>query len=84
MSDDKSMPAFPVTVKNISSSKDVVICGQVIKPKDEIAFHGMTLRDYFAAKALAGYRTNHEHLDAETVAYWSYRDADAMLLRRVR
>ncbi len=52
---------------------------------------GMTLRDYFAAKALpdliAGYSRNQgsgPYLDAspDEIAYWAYRYADAMLKAR--
>lgn len=54
---------------------------------------GMTLRDYFAAKALLGYRTfagqwftqyRGEFADPEKIAEWSYRDADAMLAERAK
>lgn len=52
---------------------------------------GMTLRDYFAAKAMpdliAGYSRNQgsgPYLDAspDEIAYWAYRYADAMLKAR--
>lgn len=52
---------------------------------------GMTLRDYFAAKALpdliAGYSRNQgsgPYLDAspDEIAYWAYRYAEAMLKAR--
>ena len=46
---------------------------------------GMTLRDYFAAKALQGMLTN-QHLyqasDARMFAKWAYTQADAMLKAR--
>ncbi|MEN4889168.1 hypothetical protein [Erwinia billingiae] len=53
--------------------------------------NGMTLRDYFAAKALpdliAGYSRNQgsgPYLDAspDEIAHWAYRYADAMLAAR--
>ena len=49
---------------------------------------GMTLRDYFAAKAMEGIlasNTEHEHEDAhifDAIAEASYKQADAMLKRR--
>jgi len=44
---------------------------------------GMTLRDYFAAAALTGYRANRGISAHEgDVARWSYDQADAMLSAR--
>ena len=64
-------------------------------PVPATEYHGMdsrmTLRDYFAAKALpdliAGYSRNQgsgPYLDAspDEIAYWAYRYADAMLKAR--
>lgn len=54
-------------------------------------YKGVTMRDYFAAKALpdliAGYSRNlgsGPYLDAspDEIAYWAYRYADAMLKAR--
>lgn len=50
---------------------------------------GMTLRDYFAAKALSGFiasrRSSHSGEDgAETLAIDAYMVADAMLAERVK
>lgn len=42
---------------------------------------GMTLRDYFAAKALANLYTQHETNPDKTVE-WAYQVADAMLKQR--
>ncbi len=44
---------------------------------------GMSLRDYFAAKAMAAMLSNVylSHTDSE-VARWSYEQADAMLAER--
>lgn len=46
----------------------------------------MTLRDWFAGQALAGYcaRTNAEHLSAETLANQTYIIADAMIAERTK
>lgn len=59
--------------------------------QQHIQQEGMSLRDYFAAKALpdliAGYSRNQgsgPYLDASPneIAYWAYRYADAMLAAR--
>ncbi len=52
--------------------------------KDFSPTHGMTLRDYFAAKAMQGMLCEHEQLpdDNSTLARWSYDIADAMLAAR--
>ena len=42
---------------------------------------GMTLRDYFAAKALANAYTQHDG-NPDKVAEWAYALADAMLKAR--
>jgi hypothetical protein len=42
---------------------------------------GMTLRDYFAAKALANAYTQHDG-NPDKVAEWAYAVADAMLKAR--
>ena len=56
----------------------------IIGPPSEFA-HGMSLRDYFAGQALAGYVTRPESNDYsyEAIAEWSYRAADAMLADRL-
>lgn len=47
--------------------------------------NGMTIRDYFAAKALAGMASQyHEHWTEELVAKCAYELADAMLKERVK
>jgi hypothetical protein len=69
-------PAFPVFHQN-------EITGYI--PPESA---GMTLRDYFAAKAMQGIlasNTEHEHEDAhifDAIAEASYRQADAMLEAR--
>lgn len=58
-------------------------------PANEYAGHGpewgMTLRDYFAAKAVAGYLAHPVGANAEpiVVARWGYEMADAMLAARI-
>lgn len=46
------------------------------------AGRGMTLRDYFAAKALQGMLTAGEDVPNEKLAKWAYDVADAMLAAR--
>ena len=46
---------------------------------------GMTLRDYFAAKAMQGFmanKSNPMHFQPENDANWAYSIADAMLRAR--
>ena len=52
-------------------------------PAGKFQEQGMTLRDYFAGQALAGYMAS-ENTDSTlaTIAEWSYRAADAMLEAR--
>lgn len=80
MEKDTSGPAFPYSGVHKGSDMNYIIDN-----------HGMTLRDYFAAKALpdliAGYSRNQgsgPYLDAspDKIAYWAYRYADAMLKAR--
>ena len=79
MSKDTGGPAFPFEVPDIEMRKDVY------------SYHeGMTLRDYFAAKALPGvlYMVAHGAHDAgnsaENCALEAYKLADAMLVARVK
>ena len=71
---DTSGPAFPTS--------DWDENGRAIK------MHGMTLRDYFAAKAMQGIfasNTTHDHDDADIfdiVAEAAYKQANAMLKAR--
>lgn len=49
------------------------------------AYEGMTLRDYFAAKAMQAAATNQKGADGFTFeqrAEWAYQQADAMLKAR--
>jgi len=48
---------------------------------------GMTLRDYFAAKAMQSLVANpndHQHMTKAQVAEWSYAMADAMIEARAK
>ena len=45
-------------------------------------FKGMTLRDYFAAKAMLGYMADCYDLDPTEIATAAYKQADEMLKAR--
>ena len=69
-----NQPAFPIadpfSIKCPSTEEDALRLR-----------NGMTLRDYFAAKAMQAYLTHQQILgtDLNTVAKWSYNVADTML-----
>jgi hypothetical protein len=46
------------------------------------AYAGMTLRDYFAAKAMQSYITADPNAPEEAISFVAYRMADAMLKAR--
>ena len=65
-----NIPAFPV---------------EMIYTQENEKFNGMTLRDYFAAKAMQGmfdYWDENPHLEFEHIANCSYDMADAMMKAR--
>ena len=68
---DRNTPAFPTERIGVES-------GEVLNYQEE----GMTLRDYFAAKALQGLISTEGAGSAERYAEISYRLADAMLKAR--
>jgi hypothetical protein len=74
-------PAFPGECVRVTRQDDVVI------RQEDIQWPGMSLRDWFAGQALAGYRAKNFNYDVGhdeqgTVAKWAYEDADAMLRAR--
>ena len=52
------------------------------QPHPDPFSHGMTLRDYFAAKAMQGFLTGDYDLYAHEVVQRAYEIADAMLTAR--
>ena len=55
------------------------------QPHPDPFSHGMTLRDYFAAKAMQGYISDPEwriDMDNRATAYCAYKLADSMLKAR--
>jgi len=63
----KNIPAFPV---------------EVIYTQENEKFNGMTLRDYFAAKAMQGLLASNRDLSWRELGALSYDAADAMLKER--
>ena len=49
---------------------------------DIVQYSGMTLRDYFAAKAMQGMMYDASHPAGGVIAEWAYEVADAMLKAR--
>lgn len=79
MSTPKNEPAFPTTGSEYISNSD---------PQPTIGLYGgITIRDYFAAKAIAAvvrgfWNFERTEEDYEEVAKMSYKIADAMLKQR--
>lgn len=72
MKKDKSGPAFP---------QPCTENGYASNTEFEVAGGGMTLRDYFAAKAMAA-SLGARNWDKDSLAEQSYKMADAMLKAR--
>lgn len=71
-------PAFPQI--ETTERLNPTVCGPNVH-----SIGGMTLRDYFAAKAMQAYvTTNYEDcaLNDDKTAAWAYQLADAMLIAR--
>ena len=64
-------PAFPCETLGVDEH------GEYRKP-----YEGMTLRDYFAAKAMQGMMHDVSQPVGEVIAEWAYQVADAMLKAR--
>ena len=63
-------PAFPAGI--LTDDKGMIVGGGL----------GMTLRDYFAAKAMQGMMHDVSQPVGEVIAEWAYQVADAMLKAR--
>jgi hypothetical protein len=77
MSKETGGPAFPQSLTSGPS-------GHVVSSADTDEF-GMTLRDYFAAKAMQAYWNDdslHPSVTKGNAAEWSYAMADAMMEAR--
>ena len=71
-------PAFPGKQKALMIQSEHV----GIASEYEIEHNGMTLRDYFAAKALQGLMHDVDQPHCDYIAQKSYQMADAMLAAR--
>ncbi|KRP79608.1 hypothetical protein TX25_30075 [Pseudomonas lactis] len=76
--EDGRQPAFPVADYDHQTFNPAT----VDEAKRQLS--GMSLRDYFAAKAMQGWTANPLPNDSsiQEVAEWAYRQADAMLAAR--
>lgn len=72
-------PAFPYVLVN-NSSETMNTFGIELAPGKTADFGGMTLRDYFAAKAMQAMIAAHEPQGA--IPGWAYEMADEMLRAR--
>ncbi|MFP2785916.1 hypothetical protein [Enterobacter ludwigii] len=72
-------PAFPYVLVN-NSSDPMNTFGIELAPGKTADFGGMTLRDYFAAKAMQAMIAAHEPQGA--IPGWAYEMADEMLRAR--
>jgi hypothetical protein len=72
-------PAFPSVLewRTTARGDDVTGC-------NDNAHDGMTLRDYFAAKVIAGFASQETTLPDATLARRAYALADAMLAARAK
>lgn len=82
----RNEPAFPQSWEN-DSDKDVPLFGGTVAPGKDVIFFGLTIRDYFAAKAMQAHYTAMVAEDGcdftdSDIAKWSYKAADAMLKER--
>lgn len=97
MSEKSGGPAFPSSIIHEGHSHIVGFLGERIEPGETSNYAGMTLRDYFAAKAMRGMFANDalitrygEHAKANMIApdvlaaTAAYSIADAMLAERAK
>ncbi|OFS73864.1 hypothetical protein HMPREF3173_10285 [Pseudomonas sp. HMSC08G10] len=89
MSKETGGPAFPAQINNGGNAAIKGFNGEEIKPYTFSAYPGMTLRDYFAAKAMHGTMAamdsgERNYTPPETIAKNAYELADAMLAARVK
>lgn len=76
-------PAFPAQWMNPTDVNKVAPNGDVIPPFGLAYLQGMTLRDYFAAKAMPVMLDQHRSCDDIEIAKLAYDMADSMLRQRV-
>lgn len=83
MSVNNGGPAFPAQIGG-SDNAQIGFEGEVIQPGMRAQYSGMTLRDYFAAKAMPALLSVMVSPIPEDVAMWAYKHADAMLAERAK
>ena len=75
--EDNGGPAFPQTQTLDKENTNGFVSGL------DVGEGGMTLRDYFAAKAMQGFAADPNYgAKIQEMAEWSYKWADAMLAER--
>jgi hypothetical protein len=81
---DDGGPAFPCIWGNDGDQNAMAPDGSVVPPGHATTIPGMSLRDYFAAKAMLGYLAYNADVsdNNDKLAEWSYATADAMLKAR--
>jgi hypothetical protein len=79
-------PAFPAQVDNNTDEEVEGFLDEVVMPGARHQYSGMTLRDYFAAKAVQGMLacSNQPQSGADMFARDAYSIADAMLAERAK
>ena len=80
----RETPAFPMRWTNETGDNAICPDGRLVPPGQSVAILGMTLRDWFAGKAMAAIIAADPNfqLTAETASKWAYEQADAMLAER--
>lgn len=80
MSDTKNTPAFPVAITNGGAQPAPGLYGsEDLPPNSTVTYGGMSLRDYFAAKAMQAYLTQSGVATPTQVAQVAYALAEAMV-----
>lgn len=79
---DQSGPAFPCCLENRGEQPITGLDGCELPPRSLVQYGGMTLRDYFAAKAMQGFVAAEDEGDPVAIAAAAYVFADAMLEAR--
>jgi hypothetical protein len=83
MTDKTGGPAFPSIWENLSDTPKFTPDGEVAAPGEKRMLYGMTLRDYFAAKAMAVFLASVKQSYPESaIVRDAYTMADAMLKAR--
>jgi hypothetical protein len=84
-------PAFPAHFTNEGERNVMSPDGRVVPPGYAVVMQGMTLRDYFAAKAMQAGICGHfangaegGHWSPEEISAFAYEQADAMLKARAQ